>query len=405
MPYEPKSRVIRVLEIEQIAVGDEAELIHILTQSDVEDFARLTGDYNPLHVDEEFARKTLFRKPVVHGMLSSSFISTMIGMLLPGQGALWTSQTLQFLHQAYVGDTLRVTARVKQKSPSTRMLVLETIITNQHNHQLVKGDATVKLLEIEERKEPMSDNVTKVVLITGGNGGIGASIAQSLAADGYAVAVNYLKGKDAAEQVVANIIRAGGRSMAVQADISNSENIEALFSTVEETLGPITNIVHCAAPNNAPQAFDDLTWDSFQEQLDTQVKGAFHCVKAALPRMLEAKSGSVVFIGSIYADGAPPLQQARYVVAKAALAALARSLAVEYGPKNIRVNVIAPGMTQTNMIADLPEKVKLLARMQTPLRQLAEPSDIANVVSFLLSTKANHITGETIRVCGGIIMT
>ncbi|MCX6008161.1 MAG: SDR family oxidoreductase, partial [Chloroflexi bacterium] len=155
---------------------------------------------------------------------------------------------------------------------------------------------------------------------------------------------------------------------------------------------------------NVPMPFDDLEWESIQEQLDVQVKGAFNCARVALPRMLEAQSGTLVLIGSIYADNVPPTHQMRYVVAKSALAALARCLAVEYGPKGIRINVVAPGMTQTDMIAHLPDKVKMLTRMQTPLRRLAEPVDIANVVAFLLSSAARHLTGETIRVCGGAVM-
>ena len=109
-------------------------------------------------------------------------------------------------------------------------------------------------------------------------------------------------------------------------------------------------------------------------------------------------------MGTIYTDGTPPPQQARYVVPKAALTSLARCLAVEYGPLGIRANVMAPGMTQTNMIADLPDKIKMLTKMQAPLRRLAEPADIANGIAFLLSFASRHITGESLRVCGGLMM-
>ena len=160
-------------------------------------------------------------------------------------------------------------------------------------------------------------------------------------------------------------------------------------------------VVHCASPRNTLHPFDELTWDSIQQHLDVQLKGAFNCAQAALPDMVTAQAGALVFIGSIAADGVPPAQQADYVIAKSALATLARCMAVEYGPKGIRVNVVAPGMTQTNMISHLPDKAKMLARMQTPLRRLAEPTDIANAVAFLLSAGAQHITGETIRVNGG----
>lgn len=404
MPYKKDDRIIRKIDFDLIKVGDEAELKHILTQEDVLAFASLTGDFNPLHVDKEFARKTLFQKPVVHGMLSASFISTMIGMLLPGGGALWMSQTLEFLRPAYVGDTIHVVSNVKQKSVSTRVLVLDVVIKNQYGKVLVKGESTVKILKLKDKEAQVNSDKKKVVLITGASGGIGAATAKKLAEDGHSVVVNYVHAKDKAEEVVSEISKLGGKAIAHKANIANPDEVKELFSSVEEVFGPVQAIVHCAAPENAPQPFDKLSWDSFQEQIDVHLKGAFNCVKLALLKMSEAKSGDIVFIGTIYTDGVPPTQQACYITAKSALASLARCLAVEYGPKGIKVNVIAPGMTETDMIALLPDKVKMLTKIQTPLRRLAEPIDIANTVSFLLSPLARHITGETIRVCGGAVM-
>jgi len=393
-----------MLKFDQIQVGEEAVLTHHLTQADVQAFAGLTGDFNPLHLDEAFARRTLFRKPVVYGMLSASFISTMIGMLLPGTGALWTGQTLEFLQPAFVGDTLRVLARVKHKSPATRAIVLEVVITNQNGQRLIVGQSTVKVLELKYEEKPLETEATKTVLVTGGSRGIGAATVRRLASEGHALVVNYVRSADEAEKVVAEVMQGGRRAISVQANIAREDEVEALFAAAEKAFGPVQAVVHCAASSNVPQLFDDLTWDTLQEELDVQIKGAFNCAKAALPRMIEAQSGVLVFIGSIYADGPPPPQQTRYVVAKCAMAGLARSLAVEYGPKGIRVNVVAPGMTQTDRIAHLPDKAKMLTRMQTPLRRLAEPVDIANAVAFLLSPGARHITGETIRVCGGAVM-
>jgi 3-oxoacyl-[acyl-carrier protein] reductase len=389
---------------DQIQVGDEAELTHLLTRSDVQAFANLTGDLNPLHLDEVFAKRALFRKPVVYGMLSASFISTMIGMLLPGNGALWTGLTLEFLQPAFVGDTLRVAARVKHKSPATRALVLELVITNQDGQRLIVGQSTVRVLELKHEEKLLQTEVMKTVLVTGGSRGIGAAIVRRLASDGHALVVNYVRSTDEAERVVADVTQGGNRAISVQANIAQEAEVEALFAAADKAFGPVQAVVHCAASGSVLSPFDDLDWHEVQEQLDVQLKGAFNCAKAALPRMVESKSGSLVFIGSTAADGVPPSQQTDYVVAKSALAALARSLAVEYGPKGIRVNVVSPGMTQTDMIAHLPEKARLLTRMQSPLRRLAEPSDIAEVVAFLLSPGARHITGETIRVCGGGVM-
>jgi len=126
-----------VLDFDQIQVGDEAGLEHLLTQADVQAFTALTGDTNPLHI------KTLSHRPVVHGMLSASFISTVIGTILPGNGSLWVRQTLEFLQPAYIGDTLYVAVQVKQKSLAMRTVLLQTTITNQHGQKLVSGKGVV----------------------------------------------------------------------------------------------------------------------------------------------------------------------------------------------------------------------------------------------------------------------
>ncbi len=404
MAYRNGDIIIRMPHFDDIKVGDVAELKHFLTKEDVQAFAALTGDFNPLHVDEEFAKRTLFHKPVVHGMLSASFISTIIGTLLPGGGALWMSQTLDFLRPAHVGDTLRVLASVKQKSPATRVMLLKIVVSNQLGEELIRGESSVKVLELRNEVNVMDSNAQKTVLITGASRGIGAATAVKLAEAGHAVVVNYHSSEGAAQQVVAKITQAGGRAIALKADITDPEGVNSLFLSAEKAMGPIHAVVHCAAPNNAPRPFEQLNWGSFQEQLDVHLKGAFHCAKAALPKMLEAKSGDLIFLGTVYNDGAPPVQQARYVVAKSALASLARCLAVEYGPMGVRVNVVAPGMTQTEMIADLPDKVKMLTKMQTPLRRLAEPGEIADAMVFLLSPGARHITGQTLRICGGAVM-
>jgi 3-oxoacyl-[acyl-carrier protein] reductase len=403
--YPREAVVVRVFDFDAIAVGDRAELRHRITQADVDTFAALTGDYNPLHVDAAYARRTLFRRPVVHGMLSASFISTMIGTMLPGRGALWTSQTLDFIAPAFVGDTLTVIATVEQKSVAARVLALRTVVLNQHGNELVTGKAHVKVLDAREEVSPMpTTDAPRVVLVTGASKGIGAAVAATLARAGHAVAVNHRRSPDEAAALVESLTAEGCRSVAVRADVSSEAEVGAMFAEIARALGPVDDVVHCAAPLPVPTPFDAVGWETFQAHLDTQLRGAFHCVKAALPGMIERGGGSLVFVGSVFADGVPPVQQSPYVVTKAALAAFARTLAVEFGPKGIRANVVAPGMTQTDMISNLPDKVKMLTKMQTPLRRLADPQDVADAVEFLVSSRARHITGETIRVGGGITM-
>lgn len=396
----------RLPRFEEIEVGAVQSLTHALTQEDVRRFAELTGDFNPMHVDPAFARRTSFGRPIVHGMLSASFISTMIGMLLPGPGALWVSQTLEFLQPAYVGDTLTVTATVARKSTATRLLVLQVTVANQFGHELLRGEATVRMLEprADSERGVMNETASKVVVITGGSRGIGAATARRLAADDHAVVVNYVSADAEANALVDGIRAAGGRALAVRGDVSDPAAVDALFRAAEDAFAAVDVVVHCAAPLPVPQPFEEMQAETLARHFDVQVRGAFLCAQRALPAMIKAQSGAVVLLGSIFAEGTPPPQQAAYVAAKAALSALGRALAVEYGPKGVRVNIVAPGMTQTDMLAHIPEKAKVLARMNTPLRRLGDPADVAEVIAFLVGPGARHISGETIRVCGGLVM-
>lgn len=392
------------ISFEEIYEGYEQSFKHLVTVDEVDSFAQLTGDYNPVHIDPEFAKLTNFGKRVVHGMLTSSFISTIIGMRIPGPGSLWLSQTINFVNPTYIGDVIEIKATVTRISRSTRTITLAIVIVNQNGLKLVEGDSVVRMLDIDKTRKQSMDLGQKIVLVTGGSRGIGAATAMKLAEEGYFVVVNYVNGKADAEKLVGEINVDEKRSIAIQADVSNWDDVDRLFTDVETQIGAILYVVHCAAPIPVPQLFEELTWNAFQSNMDVQLKGAFNCAKRALPKMLESKNGAFVHLGSIFTDGTPPVQQSAYITAKAALNSLTHSLAVEYGPKGIRFNSVNPGMTKTQMISNIPDKVKMLTKMNTPLRNLAEPEDIANSIAFLLGPQAAHITGETLRVCGGIFM-
>jgi len=133
--------------LDSISVGDEAEILHTITEVDVDAFSKLTGDDNPLHMDEQFAASTSLRKRVVHGMLTASFISTIIGTKLPGKGAMWFEQRTQFLSPVRIGERIRVWAKVKQKSVSQRVVVLETLVFGSDGRKVIEGEAKVKIIK------------------------------------------------------------------------------------------------------------------------------------------------------------------------------------------------------------------------------------------------------------------
>ncbi len=392
-------------KFDDIKLGHFAELKHVITEEDVRKFSELTGDDNPLHMSKEFSKKTIYQDTVAHGMLSASFLSTLIGKRIPGDGALWISQNFNFLLPVRIGDELTIYAKVTEKQDSQQILVLDTKITNQYKQTVIDGVGKVKLLIIEEDKSiPILAVNQKVVIITGASRGIGAATAKYLAGKGYSVVINYSKDRIGAESVLSDIRDIGGNAMIYQADVRDPQAVNAMFSETIKFFGTVTSLVCGATSKIIATDFDALEWEDLEMHFDVQLRGTFNCVKSALKEFLVKKVGSVVILGSIAADATPPLKWTGYSSAKSAVQTLMKSLALEYGPLGIRFNVVSPGMTETGLIADIPEKAKLINKMQTPLKRLAKPSDIAHAIGFLLSAEASHITGETLRVYGGQLM-
>jgi 3-oxoacyl-[acyl-carrier protein] reductase len=393
-------------DFERLAVGDQGELTRVVTEEDVRAFALLSGDQNPLHTDPAFARRSELGGVVVHGMLGASFISAVIGTMLPGPGALWLSQRLNFMRPVRVRDRLRVAVRVKHKSEAQRVLVLSTEVYNQRDEKVIDGEGTVKVLSEVSRDTAMDHDhaAPGVALVTGASRGIGAAIARRLAAAGHRVVVNFLKEERRAQDVLDGIRSRGGDGVVWRADVSQEDEVRAMVMGVTEALGPIDVLVSNAGGPVTPASFESVSWADVQRQLDVHVRGTFHCAQAVLPRMVERGRGRIIAVGSIYADTVPPAHLTGYVVAKHALVGLCRSLAAEYGPKGVLVNMVAPGLTRTELIDGVPEKARALARMQTPLRRLAEPEDVAEAVAFLADERSLFLTGATLRVCGGQVM-
>ena len=179
-----------------VNIGNKASIIHTITVGDIERFVELTGDDNKLHVDKEFAKKTEFKKPVVHGMLGASFISTLIGTKLPGDGALWYSQSLEFVRPVRIGDTITVQAEVISKNDKAKSIELKIEIFNQNKQVVTSGVSKVKVVEVEEAK---SENTTTIegeskretVLVIGGSGGIGRAVVRQLVKGGFNVILHY----------------------------------------------------------------------------------------------------------------------------------------------------------------------------------------------------------------------
>ncbi len=387
-----------------IKIGDVAELSHTITQQDIEHFVELTGDDNKLHIDAGYAGTTVFKKPVAHGMLGASFISTVIGTKLPGDGALWFSQNLEFILPVRVGDTITVVAEVLKKYDRDNIVELKTDIFNQHKQTVTKGVAKVKIIEpqISSESQVVSDN-KKIALVVGATGGIGQAICRQLADDGFDIAIHYHSNKQAAISIQDALMPLGITCMTCSADIVDAQQTSIMVGQVLRKLGGLTLLVNCATARIPIIKFSSIVWEDVQAHIDTNIRGMLNLSKEVVP-IFEAHNHGKIITFTTQAIETPSAGWLHYITAKAALQGFSRALAVELAPKGITVNVISPGMTDTELIADIPEKNRLMVATKAPLRRLAKPEDIAGTVSFLASSKADYITGETIRVNGGQVM-
>jgi len=241
-----------------------------------------------------------------------------------------------------------------------------------------------------------------VALVTGASRGIGRAVAARLAREGWAVAVNYRVRRDKAEEL-RDILRAEGcRVLCCQADVSDRAAVDAMLSRVRAELGPVSMLVSNAGIAGQMQ-FQDLAEADWDRYFAVNVKGAYHVIQAVLPDMLHAHAGSIVTVSSMWGLRGASCEVC-YSATKAALIGLTRSLAMELAPTGIRVNCVAPGVVNTDMVQVLgPETLRELAQM-TPLGRLGSPEDIAAAVCFLGSAQASFITGQILTADGGFIL-
>ena len=242
----------------------------------------------------------------------------------------------------------------------------------------------------------------KVAIVTGASKGIGAEIARELAAQGAAVVVNYSSSKQGADKVVADITKAGGKAVAVQANVANPADIKKLFAETKKAFDRLDILVNNAGIYEfAP--LEAIAPDHFHKMFDLNVLGLILCTQEAV-KHFGAEGGSIINISSVVA-AAPMPSTSVYSATKAAVNTVTKVFALELGPRKIRVNAVNPGMIETegwhtSGIADSDMRKQVEA--QTPLGRIGQPHDIAPAVAFLASTDAGWITGETLYISGGL---
>lgn len=248
---------------------------------------------------------------------------------------------------------------------------------------------------MENAKKPLA-------LVTGASRGIGASIAEELAKQGFHVFINYTSNEAKAQEVQTRIAALGGSADLCQFDVSNSTQVDEKFTWIAKTFGPLAVLV-----NNAGITIDSLLLRLKDEDLDrtlnVDLKGAIYCSRAAAKQMMRERQGSIIQISSVIGESGNAGQSA-YAAAKAGLIGFSKSMAKELGSRQVRVNVVTPGFIATDMTGALTDAQKEAILRTIPLGVLGDPGDVATLVAYLASPAGRYITGQVIGVNGGLYM-
>lgn len=241
-----------------------------------------------------------------------------------------------------------------------------------------------------------------LAVITGASGGIGAEIAKRLSDDGFSVALIYNKNAEKAAALADEIKNFSGSAEAYRCDIRNSGEVNAVTKKIECEFGEISVLVNNAGIS-VQKLFTDITDDDWLDMINTNLSGAFYFCRAVLPYFIHRKAGKIINISSMWGETGGSCE-VHYSAAKAGIIGLSKALAKEVAPSGITVNVVSPGVINTEMVTKLGKDTVDMLREEIPVMRLGTPEDVANAVSFLADDKSSYITGQVISVNGGIVI-
>jgi 3-oxoacyl-[acyl-carrier protein] reductase len=377
-------------------IGDVRHVTHTFTEDDVKRFASLTGDANPLHVNRDYAEQSAAGGIVVHGMLAASYISTLIGMKIPGPGALWSSFNVDWQKIIRIGDSIRFTAEVTALQVATKAMDLKIIGKHEDNETIyLNAKARVMLME-KDIKKKNEKTASQRILVTGASGAVGKTICAELVKRGFEV-IAWGRDRNRLQRLCDEIGPQSCRFESVDLADRNELNQALSEVTKGEEIG---GFVHAAAVPLKFVAVDDPNnHDELLAHWQVEVLAFQMIAQALIPHI--SQGGGIVAVLTQAIFDQPPAKLSAYVSAKYACLGLVKSIAVECRPKGVRCNAVSPNLIDTPYTAEMPMRVKQIEAASNPSRRLCQTEDVAEVVSFLLRPESNYINGANVPITGG----
>lgn len=405
--------------MEAFNLGDTYTEKFVVTDNVINSFANFSSDFNPIHLDKDFAKSHGYSRQVSHGVIQLSFLSKMIGMNFPGPGSIWINQTVNWLSPVLAGDTIKILLTIIGSSSSAKVLTLSVEIFNQKNTLVMEGESQVKITvdlsniqnfdKINPANKILSTNLqdtstieniktNRVALVTGASRGIGEAIARRLSKNGFSVVINYRNDNKAANKIADTIVSSGGDAIAVQADITNRSDVIKMSNKVLNHWGRCDAVIHGASPPIKLIKTEEITYEDIDLYLSTYLKGAVLLVENFSKSMIQKQFGRFIFLGSSVIYGVPPKGMAAYTSAKEALWGYTKSLASDMAHYGITTNMVSPSLTITELTSEISARAKELEAMKSPVRRLVTVEDTAYHVAHLCADYSGYLNGINLPV-------
>lgn len=339
-------------------------------------------------------------QPLAASLMALLPLSTMVGMRLPGRQATFTEFSVRFDLPVATGAA-SLNASIDKLHASSRRIQLG-LRWLQDGHEIGQGQAAVlvnaaaplDMSSSELRANHMDLGLAgRVALVTGASRGIGAATARLLALHGVTVVVHYHQGLADAQAVVDDIAASGGRAIALGADLRDEAQVRQLFCSIADGAGPLDILVNNAVGQFSPKAFEQVTAQDLQAELDVSLLGLHACCREAVAGMRARRSGHIVNLGTV-ATQVPAAGQIPYIAAKSAVEGYTRALAAELAADNVQVNLVVPAMTRTSLIAALPASLVDRIAQENPQGRLLEPAEVAQAIVLLCSGWTKAVSGQ-----------